>query len=123
SGRWEGGTLNIPGIVALGASLELLLEMGGPGALEKRILELTDRLCEGMRRIGWQVHGRRLPGDRSGIVSLIPRPGLEPGNVVRQARTAGVVISRRAGRVRVSPHAYNTENEVDHLVSLLGGLS
>src|SRR6266849_733464 len=45
AGRWESGTLNVGGIMALGASLELLLGIGIP-AVTGRLLELTDHLCE-----------------------------------------------------------------------------
>jgi selenocysteine lyase/cysteine desulfurase len=122
AGRFEGGTLNVAGIVALAASLELLLEMGGPAVLEGRILDLTERLCQGVRRIGWGVHGRAHDQDRSGIVSLVAPDGLAPPAVVRQARAAGFIVNQRAGRVRVSPHAYNSEDEIDRLVSFLGEL-
>src|SRR5262249_39184346 len=43
AGRWEGGTLNVGGVVALGASLGLLLE-AGVAAVAERVLELTDYL-------------------------------------------------------------------------------
>jgi len=59
----------------------------------------------------------------SGIVSLVAPAGRAAGfipAVVRQLRQQGVVVNHRAGRVRVSPHAYNTPEEVDRLVQLLG---
>jgi selenocysteine lyase/cysteine desulfurase len=37
-------------------------------------------------------------------------------------RDAGVVVNQRAGRLRVSPHAYNTQEELDRLVELLGAM-
>ena len=69
AGRWESGTLNVAGITALGASLELLLEIGVP-AIAARILELTDYLCEQAAARGLTVYSSRRPEDRSGIVSL-----------------------------------------------------
>ena len=111
------GTLNVGGILALGASLDLLLHLGTE-ALAGRILELTDHLCERASRAGLTVFSSRRPADRSGIVSLTV-PG-DPRELVRRCRAAGVVINQRAGRVRVSPHAYNTIDELDRLVELLG---
>jgi selenocysteine lyase/cysteine desulfurase len=120
AGRYESGSLNEGTIVALGASLELLLQSGIP-ALEARVLELTDRLCEGVRRIDREVFSSRRSGEASGIVAVMPRPGVDPVAEVRHCRSQGVVINQRGGRVRVSPHAYNTADEIDHLVALLGG--
>jgi selenocysteine lyase/cysteine desulfurase len=108
------------GIAALGASLELLLEVG-IDAIAARVKELTDALCEGARRRGLEVFSSRQGADWSGIVSLIPPPGVEPAALVRRCRQAGAVVSARGGRLRVSPHAYNTPDEVDRLCLLLGG--
>jgi selenocysteine lyase/cysteine desulfurase len=119
AGRWESGSLNVAGITALGASLELLLEMGVP-ALEARVLELTDYLCEKAPAAGLEVFSSRAPGERSGIVSLIA-PGGDVRELVRRSRERGVVINRRAGRLRVSPHAYNTAEEIDRLLAALRG--
>jgi selenocysteine lyase/cysteine desulfurase len=117
AGRWESGTLNVGGITALGASLELLLEIG-IDAIAGRVLELTDHFCEQAARAGLEVFSSRRPEDRSGIVSLIV-PGAEPRPLVRRCRDAGIVINQRAGRVRVSPHFYNTTEELDRLLALL----
>jgi cysteine desulfurase / selenocysteine lyase len=117
AGRWESGTLNYGGIVALGASLELLLSAGAD-AIAARLLELTDHLCEQAKRAGFGVYSSRRTGEASGIVSLT---GIgDPAAAVRQCRAAGVIVNQRAGRLRVSPHVYNTLEEIDHLVNVLG---
>jgi cysteine desulfurase/selenocysteine lyase len=117
AGRYESGTLNVAGTAALGASLELLLEIG-VSKLEARILELTDYLCDRALAAGLEVYSSRRPGDKSGIVSLIaPGDGRE---LVRHCRDANIIINRRAGRLRVSPHAYNTTEEIDRLIAVLG---
>ena len=38
---------------------------------------------------------------------------------VRHCREHGLVINQRAGRLRVSPHCYNTTDEIDRLLDLL----
>jgi selenocysteine lyase/cysteine desulfurase len=116
AGRWESGTLNVGGIAALGASLELLLEIGIP-ALQARVFELTDYLSDRAERAGLSVFSSRRVEDKSGIVSLT-LPG-DPREAVRRCRAAGVVVSQRAGRVRASPHAYNTPEEIDRLLEVL----
>ena len=114
AGRWEGGAMNVPGITAFGASLELLLTAGTEN-VERRVLELTDHLCDRARSRGWTVFSSREPAEKSGIVSLV-HPTLPPDEVMRRCRAAGVVVNNRAGRVRVSPHAYNTESEIDRFL-------
>jgi len=119
AGRWESGTFNMAGIVGLGASLELL-QQAGVAAVGERILEFTDRLCERAPRAGWAVYSSRRGDERSGIVSLLPPEGRSPRDAARWLRGQGVVVNHRAGRLRVSPHAYNTADEIDRLVQLLG---
>jgi len=117
AGRWENGTLNIGGVVALGASLGLLLEIG-IDIVEQRVLELTDYLCERALSAGIEVFSSRLPGECSGIVALVV-PGADLKELVRRCRGAGIVVNQRAGRLRVSPHCYNTHEEIDRLVEAL----
>jgi cysteine desulfurase/selenocysteine lyase len=117
AGRWESGSLNVAGITALGASLELLLQLGIP-AIADRVLELTDYLCDRAKRSGIEVYSSRRPEDRSGIVSLIV-PGADPRAVVKRCRDEKFVINQRAGRVRVSPHFYNSLAEIDGLIAVL----
>jgi selenocysteine lyase/cysteine desulfurase len=117
AGRWESGSLNVGGITGLGASLELLLQLGIPRVAE-RVLELTDYLCERARQAGLEVFSSRRADDRSGIVSLIV-PGVDPRSLVRRCRDEKIVISQRAGRVRISPHCYNTRAELDRLLAVL----
>jgi selenocysteine lyase/cysteine desulfurase len=117
AGRWEGGSLNVAGITALGASLELLFDIGLT-AVTGRVFELTDYLCERARRVGVEVFSSRRPSDWSGIVSLVV-PGADPKALVRRCRENGVAVSPRGGRVRVSPHCYNSTEELDRLLELL----
>jgi cysteine desulfurase / selenocysteine lyase len=119
AGRWESGTLNLGGVVALGASLDLLMGVGIE-ALAARIRELTDHLCHTVERAGWRVYSSRRDGEWSGIVSLSPPPGADVGAAAKALLSHGVVVRPRAGRLRVSPHAYNTVEEIDRLVTLLG---
>ena len=118
AGRWESGSLNVGGILALGASLELLLDYGIE-AISQRIAHLTDHLCAAAERAGLMVYSSRRPHEKSGIVSLDVRDG-DVRAIVRRCRDAGIVVNQRAGRLRVSPHAYNTVEELDRLVALLG---
>ncbi|HEV3115935.1 MAG TPA: aminotransferase class V-fold PLP-dependent enzyme [Gemmataceae bacterium] len=117
AGRWESGSLNVAGITTLGASMELLLEIGIANIAE-RILALTDHLCGRAEPAGLEVFSSRQPGDKSSIVSLIV-PGADARQLVKLCRSQGFVINQRAGRIRISPHCYNTTEEIDRLIDTL----
>lgn len=116
--RFEEGAYNVAGIHGLVGSLELLLERGAP-ALSERILHLTDVLCEGLRRVGWSVLSpRKHRGEKSGIV-LTTREGVDFDALEQRLRQNAIVASIRGGALRVSPHAYNTEDEIERVVAVL----
>jgi selenocysteine lyase/cysteine desulfurase len=118
AGRWESGTLNVAGIHALGASLELLLG-AGIAEVAERVGELTGYLCERAAAAGLQVFSARDSAEWSGILSLVPPPGSDPRELKNRCRDEGIVINLRAGRLRVSPHCYNTTEEIDRLAAAL----
>jgi selenocysteine lyase/cysteine desulfurase len=120
--RYEGGSQNNAGMLALGASLRLLMECG-IDAVAASILNITDRACERLSEIGANVVSDRRPDhrggeQRSGIVSF-ELPGRDPLAVKRHAMRQNVVFGCRAGRLRISPHAYNTEEDLDRLIDSL----
>lgn len=115
--RWEGGTFNMPGIQAFGASVGLFLEIG-PETMSARILDRADAVRESAQRAGWTVFGSQRPEDRSGIV-VLERPGIDPNAFVRDLRKRGIALACRRGRVRVSPHVYNDESDLERLSQAL----
>ena len=115
--RWEGGTYNMPGLLALGGSLDLLTEIG-PARVSERLLERAEAVRELARRAGWRIVGSTRPEDLSAIVA-IEREGVEPHAFVRKARERGVVVAHRRGWVRVSPHLYNNDDDLGRLAAAL----
>ena len=86
--------------------------------LAERVLFLTDHLCDRLAGVGLQVYSSRRQAEKSAIVSVLV-PGANPQEIKKRCRDQGVVINHRAGRLRVSPHAYNTVEELDRLIDLL----
>jgi selenocysteine lyase/cysteine desulfurase len=117
AGCWEGGAYNVPGITALGASLELLLDTGVT-SIWQRVQGLTQYLCDKAASAGCEVFSSRAPGEDSGIVSLT-KPGHAARDLMRRCREVGIIVNDRQHRLRVSPHAYNTEAELDALIAVL----
>jgi cysteine desulfurase/selenocysteine lyase len=116
--RFEVGSLNHLGIAGMGGSLQLLLDVGIE-RIEARIRQLTDYLLAGLLDLGFMVitpHER--PSERSGIISFVP-DNRDPQALAAQLLEAGVAVSARGPCIRVSPHCYNTETEIDRLLDVL----
>ncbi len=116
--RFDGGSYNLAGIWGLGASLEWLLELG-VDAIWERVRMLTDRLVDGVRAKGYRVVSSRNPSEASGIVSFVSDIHDHTrivNHLLQEYRTVAVA---RIGRIRVSPHFYNTEEEIDQLIEHL----
>jgi cysteine desulfurase / selenocysteine lyase len=115
--RFEPGSFNVAGVDALGASLELLLELG-PETVEARVLALASRVADGLAARGFEVVSSRRPGEASGVVAALH--GEVPAEeLVAKLAGRGVVAAARGGRLRVSPHVYNTEEEIDRFLEAL----
>lgn len=115
--RYEGGTYNMPGLLAFGASLELLA--GFPvSEIAARVLGLTNLLCERLSTAGAVVASCRDEAHASGIVSF-EVPDENPAEVRRRCREHGVVLSCREGRLRASPHAYNNADDIERLIEAI----
>ncbi len=117
AGRFEEGTPNTPGIFAIGAAIDLLLELD-VSAIGERVLSLTDRLVDGLRTRGAEIKSPREPGEASGIVSFAI-PGEPPAKTVRKLHAEKIFVIERRGGVRASPHFYNSEDEIDRLLTTL----
>lgn len=113
--RHESGTLNLFGIHALGGSLSLLLEAGLP-AIETRVLALAERVAEGLAAQGLTLISSRRPGETSGIVAAL-HPRVSAEALVQHLSGHGIVTAVRGGRLRVSPHFYNSEDEIDRFLA------
>lgn len=119
--RFEAGTLNVYGIHALGASVELLLAPGLE-TIEARVLELAERAAAGLVGRGFRLaEPVRSEGEASGIVAA-DHPERPAEELVRSLGERGVAVSHRAGCLRVSAHAYNTEDEIDRFLATLDDL-
>ena len=120
AGRFESGSWNVPGLLALKASLELI-DAAGVEAIATYVRRLTDRLIDGLRTKGYQIISPRGDGEWSGIVSFVS-PTHDHQEIFRMLRNEHrTEIAVREGRLRVSAHFYNTQEQIDRLVERLPG--
>lgn len=116
--RFECGTYNVPGLLALKAAVELLTELG-VDAVAARLRHLTDHLISRLGEKGYQVVSPRRESQWSGIVAFVS-PSHDQKQIVTTLRKQHQVeIALREGRLRCSPHFYNTQEQLDRLVDLL----
>lgn len=111
--RFEGGTPTVVGLYACIAALDLLSEVGVP-AISCHIEYLTQQIKEGIRARGWLLatgdgpHGPMLAVGCHDMHGLVAKLGEE-----------NVVVSCRDNNIRISPHFYNDDSDIEHLFSAL----
>jgi selenocysteine lyase/cysteine desulfurase len=116
--RFEEAAPNYPGILGMGAAVNLLLR-AGTAALEDGVLRLADRLRDELPRRGYElVLKPTRPSERSGIVSF-RHPRMVPAELHTRLREAGVIISLRSDFLRASAHYYNSDQDLDRLLEAL----
>ncbi len=115
--RFEMGTPALPTVhTALGGQ-EIIDEVG-IDAIVAQNRALTERLIEGCGDAGFSLR-LAAPEQRSAIVMVRHD---DPARAVRALAEQGIIVDHRPGHVRVSPHFYNTEAEVDRCIEALATL-
>ena len=104
--KYEGGMLPFPSIYGMGAVIDLMLEVG-PAAIEARVLELAQKARAMLCGLGAEVNR-----DESQIVTAV-LPGRDAGELARSLKERRILVSARHGRLRVSPHFYNDETDLE----------
>ena len=93
------------------ASLEFLEEIGFE-TVRERIRELAAQLTRRIRKAGFRVMSDHFPDHPTGIV-VCERPEADAGALVADLREAGVIAAERQGRIRFSPHVFNSPQQMD----------
>ena len=119
AGRYECGSYNVPGLLGLYGALQLL-DGVGVGAVHDRVQVLLDRLAAGLPAKGFSLLSSREPAVRAGILSFESK-AKPHSEIIRALREQKIEIALREGRLRASPHFYNTEAQIDRLLDALPG--
>jgi len=107
--RWQSGTPPVPAIYAGIAGIELIREIGIAETRE-HVNGLNERLIAGVDELGGTIVTPREAERRGALVCI--RSADAPA-LVAALGAEGIVTSERDSNLRVSPHAYNTEEDID----------
>ncbi|MBM3316096.1 aminotransferase class V-fold PLP-dependent enzyme, partial [candidate division WOR-3 bacterium] len=117
--RFEEGTKNYLGIWGMRGSLRLMLSVGME-AIGRRVRALVDALRGQLGRAGFDIVTPAGP-DRSAGILTCRKPGADMAALHQRLTDAGVAVSLRENMLRISPHFYNDEDEIERLVRVLAG--
>ena len=107
--RFRTGTLNVMGIRALDAALGLYLTVGRKSC-EQKILDLAERLTEGLQERGLTVYGSTDSRHASGIVTVVPDA---PEALFDHLESHGITAALRNRKLRFSPSYYNDASDLE----------
>ncbi len=113
--RYENGAMPYHSIAALKSSLEFFGEFGYD-QIYRRTLDHTGILIDQCLRNGAEVHTSQTEHERAGIVTLTVD---DPEKTLKRLEDHHIMAAVRAGKLRISPYFYTTEEEVRKTVNLL----
>jgi cysteine desulfurase / selenocysteine lyase len=117
--RFEEGSQNLMGILGLNAALGLLAEVGIE-VIKQRVLDLGDFILREAEKQGYAVLTPKAREERGGNITL--SGPFNPETVRDSLRNKGIMVNARGGGIRVSPHFYNTEEELLQFFSAIEGV-
>jgi len=119
--KYEGGMLPFGLLYAMDAVIEMMQEIG-PRHIEERVMSLAAQTRDVLRTAGAGLLSDRGPHFDSPIVTA-RFEGRDAPAIVRELQSRKVLVAARHGNLRVSPHFYNNEADLDKLREALVTLS
>jgi cysteine desulfurase/selenocysteine lyase len=115
--RYEEGTKNYIGIYGLRESLRILLD-AGTSEVAARVRMLVQLLRQRLEEKGFEIMTPADPQRHAGIITA-SRPDVDTSALFAQLKQQGFICSLRENRLRIAPHFYNTEEEVERFCAVL----
>ncbi len=114
--RFQSGTPNVPSLYAARAGYEIVARIG-VAAIRARSLALTRRIISAAQAAGYRLNTPLDDGERGGSVIIdVPDGAAVANELIRRE----VIVDHRPGAgIRMAPHFYNTETEIDHAMATL----
>jgi kynureninase len=118
--RFQSGTPNIPSLYAARSGYEIVAEIG-VAAIREKSLRLTRRIMDHASRAGYRLNTPERDSERGGAV-IVDVPNAEA--VSKELIRRNVIVDYRPGAgIRIAPHFYNTEQDIDTALSVLDELA
>ena len=114
----EIGTSNVMGLAALGASIELLSQLG-VSAIHGHVDGYLDLLEAGLIERGFRSHRSKAPALRSTLLSVSVPHDLRLSKLGAALRGRGVVCNTPDGLMRFAPHWPNGHDEVPEVLAVM----
>lgn len=136
--KYEGGTLNTPGLAGLAAGIDFINEMGIDKIIEHEVI-LSKMLIDGLTNIdGVEIYGRKVNTGRTGVVSfkiadrsvsevamildekysIMTRPGLHCSPATHKS-----IGTFPEGTIRASIGIYNTKEHIERMIQAVGEIA
>jgi len=114
--RFQSGTPNVPSLYSARAGYEIVGAIGVP-AIRERSLALTRRIIAAAQAAGYRLNTPLDDRERGGSVIIdVPNSAAVADELIKR----GVIVDHRPGAgIRMAPHFYNTEQEIDHAMAVL----
>ncbi len=112
---WETGTGGSSLFYGLEQSLKILHEIGAE-KIQVYLEDLTDYLCELLQAKDYKIVSSRKEGEKSQIVSLMPKAGQHSSEVAANLERKNIIISPRGERLRIAPHIFNNRTDIERLI-------
>jgi selenocysteine lyase/cysteine desulfurase len=106
--RYEGGMLNFPSIYGAAESIRMMLELG-TDCVEARVLELAAMAAEILKQ-----SGATIVNENTNIVAA-NWPDRDASALAKKLEEQRIIVAARHGNLRVSPHFYNSETDLEKL--------
>ena len=117
--KFQSGTTNALGIFALNKSLEIFLNFGLENVYS-RVKENTNYIFKKLLGIGIEP---LLYGLSEENLSAIVTFEIEDAERIKaELAKQKIIVEIREGKIRVSPHFYNTKEEIDRFIEKLSGI-
>jgi selenocysteine lyase/cysteine desulfurase len=120
--RYEPGVLNVAGIYGMRAALDLIAA-AGIDRVQARILSLKSAVTQPLLAAGFEFLGP-IDGPAASGITTFRHPACDAATLFQALEQSNVVASLRFDRaglqyIRLSPHFYNTLDEIARVVEIL----